>query len=224
MTDPAGETEGRRALLLGALALAASCAAHPSGTPEPTSAAGSEPGWSSSRQGAVQAASGLEVESWFPLIDGHVYQYRTSAEDGAAGMLVARVHRASDRVGELRTPSGTRRFEYRDEGLVTLREGAWVQVFRLPVGDGTWRGEHGGTSRWDAQNLRVMAPSGVHEGCARVVEERGGDRPARFATTFCPGVGVVVLEASSGGALERADLAYVGPPLDIGPDGTKRMP
>lgn len=202
--------------MVGAAVLTA-CSAAPAGSKPP-------PAWSSGSPGAGQVASGLEAERLFPLVDGHVYQYRTSTDEGASGLLVARVHRSSARVGELRTPSGTRRFEYREEGLAILREGAWVLVFRLPMGEGTWRGEHGGTARWDAQGLRVDTPSGAHEGCARVVEERGGDRPARFATTFCPGVGVAVLEASSGGALERADLAYVGPPFELGPEGTTRIP
>jgi hypothetical protein len=39
------------------------------------------------------------------------------------------------------------------------------------------------------------------------------------ATTFCPDVGIVLLEAASGAAIERAELKSYGPPVEIGPDG-----
>lgn len=208
------------------VAIACAACADP---PPPVKAA---PGWTAGR-GDATARSGLPAETWFPLVDGTIFQYRTTSEGGAseadgpqAGILPARVFRSSARVGELRMPSGTRRFEYRDDGLATLtRDGVWAMVFRLPAEVGpTWRGEHGGTARWEAVDLAVEVPAGRFTGCARVREERGGDRPAVFATTFCPGTGVVVLEAAGGGAAERAELVYAGPPLDLGPDGTKRLP
>jgi hypothetical protein len=205
-----------------AAALAASLAACSGEAPPPRG----PPAWSSGARGAVGVTSGLPAEQWFPLVDGNVYQYRTSDDEGPGGLLVARVHRASASVGELRTPSGTRRFTYRPDGLATLnKDGVWALVFRLPIEQGpTWRGEHGGMARWDALDVEVEVPAGRYRGCARVLEEQRGDRPARFVTTFCPDVGVVLLDAAGGGALERAELAYVGPPFELGPEGVRRVP
>ncbi len=211
----------RAALLTGLVATACVAVA---GCAEGTPDAKGPPAWSSAR-GDRAARSGTEAESWFPLVDGNIFQYRTLVDDGAGGVLPARAFRTSGKLGELRMPSGTRRFEYREEGLATLtKDGFWMLVFKLPVAIGpTWRGEHGGIARWDATDLAVEVPAGKFTGCARVVEERGGDRPALFATTFCPGTGVVVLEAAGAGAHERAELTYAGPPFDLGPEGTKRV-
>jgi hypothetical protein len=208
-----------------ALVLAAAVVAGCAGAAPP---ARSAPAWSSSGAGDPAARSGLASEEWFPLVDGTILQYRTTSEGDAAGsgILPARAFRASARTGELRMPSGTRRFEYRPDGVATLnRDGVWVLLFELPIApETTWRGEHGGTARWDAIDVAVEVPAGRFTGCARVREERGGDRPAVFATTFCPGTGVVLLEAMGGGAAERAELVYAGPPLDLGPDGLRRVP
>lgn len=187
------------------------------------------PAWSAGGAGDRAARSGYASEEWFPLVDGTILQYRTTTEsdDGpGGGILPARVFRASARLGELRMPSGTRRFEFREDGVATLnRDGVWTLLLRLPVEPGpTWRGEHGGTARWEAVDLAVDVPAGRFTGCARVREERGGDRPAVYATTFCPGTGVVILEAASGAVVERAELVYAGAPLDLGPDGVVRVP
>lgn len=184
------------------------------------------PGWVKSDDGKAGARSGFACESWFPLAEGRLYQYATRTGDGTPGILVARVHRTSDTVGELRMPAGTRQFQYAADGLKTLnKDGVWVHVFQLPVDPAaTWRGEHGGKTRWEANGLSVDVKAGHFDGCGRVVEERGGDRPARFSTTFCPDVGVVLLEASQGETAERAELTYFGEPFDIGPEGTKRVP
>lgn len=207
-----------RALAVAAV-LAAACG---EGTPE----AKGPPAWSSGGRGDRAARSGTEAESWFPLVDGNVFQYRTVVDDAPGGVLPLRAFRTSNRLGELRTPSGNRRFEYRDQGLAVLnKDGFWMMVFQVPVATGgpTWRGEHGGIARWDATDLAVEVPAGRFAGCARVVEERGGDRPGLWATTFCPGTGVVILEAAGAGAHERAELTYAGPPFDLGPEGTRRV-
>lgn len=184
-----------------------------------------DPGWVKAAGGKRGARSSFPCESWFPLVEGQLYQYATRTGDGTPGILGARVHRTSDTLGELRMPAGTRRFQYGPEGVQTLnKDGVWVFIFKLPVDPTlTWRGEHGGKARWDAGGLAVDVKAGHFEGCGRVLEERGGDRPQRFATTFCPDVGVVLLEASQGETAERAELTYFGEPFDLGPEGTKRV-
>ncbi len=207
----------RRAGALVALSIAA-CG-------DPPASVAKAPGWVSTEGGKRGARSSFACESWFPLVEGKLYQYATRTGDGTPGILGARVHRTSDTLGELRMPAGTRRFQYGPEGLHTLdKNGVWVFVFKLPVDPGvTWRGEHGGKTRWEAGGLAVDVKAGHFDGCGRVVEERGGDRPARFVTTFCPKVGVVLLEASQGETEERAELTYFGEPFDVGPEGTKRV-
>ncbi|KYF60558.1 hypothetical protein [Sorangium cellulosum] len=201
---------------LAALALALlGCGGAP-GAAQPTA-------WNAAPDGQEGASSGTQAERYFPLIDGHVYHYVTLSDGGEQGMLVARVHRADERRGELRFPSGVKRFEFTAEGV--LRSDAGVFVLKAPIAPGTtWTGEHGGRARITAVDAAVEVPAGRFTGCVQTVEERLGDSPARYVSTFCPDVGVVAIEAESGASHEKAVLKSYAPPFDMGPDGVRRTP
>ncbi len=143
------------------------------------------------------------------------------SENGDAGVLVSTVARRSPAYGELRSSTGARRFEYTPAGVVSVTTGAFILKEPLVVGS-SWRGEHGGVTRIEGTELVVSVPGGTFKGCVRTVEQRGGDVPARYDTTFCPDVGVVALEVASGMSLERAELKSYAPPVRIGPDGLVR--
>jgi hypothetical protein len=179
--------------------------------------------WNAPPQGVRAASSGTRAERYFPLVDGYVYLYATAAEGGEGGLLVARVRRSSERAGELRFPSGAARFQYTAEGVVRVEPGAFVLKEPLEVGT-TWPGEHGGKARIIAVDVTIEVPAGRFSGCVQTLEERLGDRPARYVSTFCPDVGVVSLEAAGGASYEKAALNSYAPPVDIGPDGVVRTP
>lgn len=170
----------------------------------------------------VTATSGTELERFFPLVDGRLYEYRTEGDSGERGLLVARVHRTDAAHGELQYPTGTKRFELASDG-VRATSGAYVLKAPLEVG-ATWRGEHGGDVRVVSTSASVQTPAGSFSGCVQTVEERLGDSPVRYTTTFCPDVGIVELQAASGETVERAELRSYGAPTTIGPDGLDRVP
>jgi hypothetical protein len=208
----------RRAALAAALAsLGIGCA---SATPS------SEPGPAAS---GPAPSSGTATEAYFPLVDGHIHQFRTTrygdAPEAEQGLLVLKASRSSNDEGALTGPAGKRRFFYRTDGIESLSpEGRRGHVLHLPLESGSsWNGEHGGTTRIVASELRVTVEAGSYERCFQTLEERGGDKPLRVTTTFCPGVGITALEASSGAAVERAELSYAGPPIDLGPAGLRRV-
>ena len=203
-----------------ALALALTFAAASCGPSAPADAPSAAPSWSAPPPGAVGASSGSPIERFFPLVDGHVYQYVTSGETGEQGVIVARVRRASAQQGELWLPSGVKRFSYGPDG-VALEGRAFVLREPLAVG-ASWPGEHGGTARVVAAPVSAEVPAGRFDGCVQILEERLGDRPVRYLSTFCPGVGLVSLEASGGASYEKAELKSYGPPVQIGPDGLSR--
>jgi hypothetical protein len=201
----------RRALLL-ALILCAACeepAAYPQGgpieAPLPVS-----PG------GANQPA----IARWFPLVEGHIYEYEVEGEDGT-GRMVTRVTRADDAGGELQGPLGTKAFRYAGDGVVHDNGAATpVYVLKEPLTVGnSWRGDANSTVSIVEIDAAVKVPAGSYRGCIKTLEERGGDAPLRIATTFCPETGIVLLEAASGAAMERVALRSYGPPVDLGPDG-----
>jgi hypothetical protein len=155
-------------------------------------------------------ASGSPVERFFPLEEGKMYHYVTN-EGGDTGMLVARVHRTDASHGELRMSNATKRFVFNPEG-VAYEEGAYILKAPLEVG-ASWPGEHGGTTRVASKDAAPKLGAGAYEGCVQTVEEGGRPAGSRYTTTYCPGVGMVLLEVTAGGAEARAELKSYGFPV-----------
>jgi hypothetical protein len=169
--------------------------------------------------------SGTALERFFPLVDGHIYQYTTEAADGGHGLLTARVRRADARLGTLSMSGSTRSFEYAADGVVLAGDGTRSYVLKEPLAAGnSWQGEHGGKVEIAAVDAAIEVPAGRYAGCVKTVEQRGGDIPLRVDTTFCPDVGIVLIEATNGADLERASLLSYGPEVDLGPEGVRRIP
>jgi hypothetical protein len=165
------------------------------------------------------------VAKFFPLLNGHIYQYVTETDSGE-GMMITRVTRADGQSGDLQGPRGTKTFRYVDDGVVLATDStAAVYVLKTPFAVGTkWRGQAGSTVEIVEVGANVTVPAGTYAGCIKTLEQRGGDRPMRVATTYCPETGIVQLEAASGMVSERAVLKSYGPPLDLGPDGVRAFP
>ena len=211
----------RRALLviagLSGLVVLAACSGATGATTEP-------PAWLAASNGKATFTSGTPLERFFPLVDGMIYHYLTENEMGEPGLLIARAGRTSDRGGQLLFPTGSKRFEYARDGITVTVDGTAAYVLKQPLTVGaTWRGEHGGTTRVLSTTAIVDVPQGHYDSCVQTLEERGGDRPVKYATTFCPGVGVVLLEAASGASLERASLKSYAAPIEVGLEGTDRF-
>jgi hypothetical protein len=203
-------------VLFGAMLFAlAACA--PSGAAPPASPAPSE-------GGRRELASGAALERFFPLVDGMVYHYVTENELGEQGLLIARVVRTDEKFGELRFPTGKKRFGFVPDGVLVEGSGGSIYLLKEPLAVGTsFRGEHGGVTRIQTLNAAVDVPAGHFDGCVQTLEERLGDRPVRYATTYCPAVGVVLLEAASGASLERAALKSYAAAHLMKPDGLERI-
>lgn len=208
--------------LLALLALVTAC------SPAADGSATKTPSWQQTEAGLQQASSGTELERFFPLKDGTLYQYRTERlREGpvTAGLLMVKVHRSSATRGELLKPSGAQSFEFTSLGIATqTKTGAPAFLLKTPLDEAnSWLGPHGGKTRVQATNLEVGTKAGDFKGCVKTLEERGGDAPLRIVTTLCPDVGIAVLEVQSGAEVERAELLYFGPPIEIGPDGVQRV-
>jgi hypothetical protein len=195
-------------------------------TTDGAAAARSSP-WLTPGTGQTNATSGSPAERYFPLADGMVYTYTTINEVGEQGLLVARVHRIDGMRGELRFPgTGLKTFEIMPDGVVVHGRGEETSyVLKLPLTVGTsWRGEHGGQSRILNADTVIDTPAGRYESCVQTLEERMGDRPIRYSTTFCPAVGVVQIEVATGANFEKAVLKSYAPPMRMREDGVEKLP
>jgi len=191
------------------------------GCPAPPPAAGPAAGGANSG-----LSSRTPLERLFPLRDQYIYQYDTSSDEGAGASMLVHVRRDAEMAGALQLPGGVKRFAYGSDGVRLVKAGAAPSyVLKQPLRRGaSWRGEHGGRVEVTEIDAAVQVPAGRFAHCVRTVERRGGDQPLQVATTFCPDVGIVLLEAASGAELERAVLRSYGPPVEIGPHGLREAP
>ena len=61
----------------------------------------------------------------------------------------------------------------------------------------------------------VQVPAGSYASCLETVEEGGRPPGSRYETTYCPGVGMVLLVVKAGGSVARAELKSYGLPVKI---------
>lgn len=161
---------------------------------------------------ASKVAAG-DFERVFPLEDGNIYHYVTKDGD-ETGMLVAKVKRVDPKHGQLQLSNKTNKFVYTDGG-VTYDTGVFILKAPLEVGT-SWSGEHGGLAKIAATDASVEVPAGKYSGCVRTLEEGGALPPAkRYETTYCPGIGMVLLVVSAPVGQARAELKSYGKPVVI---------
>ncbi|HEY8078030.1 MAG TPA: hypothetical protein VIF62_28080 [Labilithrix sp.] len=161
---------------------------------------------------SAPAASGSPLERYFPLEEGKIYDYTTN-EGGDVGMLVMRVHRVDATHGELRSSNASKRFVYAPDG-VAYDGGAYILKAPIAVGN-AWPGEHGGTTRIVTKDASPKLTANAYTGCIQTVEEGGRPAGARYQTTYCPDVGMVLLEVSAQGAEARAELKSYAFPITV---------
>ena len=162
--------------------------------------------------GPAKGPSVSNVDQYFPLEEGRIYHYVTN-ENGESGMLVAKVHRTNASHGELRLSNATKRFVYTPEG-VAYDGGAFILKAPLDVG-ASWPGEHGGTTRVATTDAAPKVLAGSYGSCVQTLEEGGRPQGSKYVTTYCPGVGMVLLEIVVPGGEARAELKSYGVPVKI---------
>ena len=186
----------RSALLLTSIVLGACGGEQPAKAPGP----------------APPVASGSALERYFPLEDGKIYHYVTK-EGPDTGMLVAKVRRIDATRGELQLSNATKRFVFGPDG-VAYDGGPFILQGPVEIGT-SWPGEHGGTTTIAATDATVEVPAGSYTSCIQTVEEGGRPPGSRYETTYCPGVGMVLLVVRAGGSEARAELKSYGLPVKI---------
>lgn len=150
------------------------------------------------------------MDAFFPLEDGRIYAYETR-EGADTGLLVAKVRRADATHGELRLSNATKRFVYERDG-VRYEGGSYILKTPLSVGT-SWPGEHGGTTTIESVDAAVTVPAGKYTSCVRTVEKGGRPPGSIYTNTYCPTVGMVLLEVSAMGNEASAALKSYGFPV-----------
>lgn len=159
-----------------------------------------------------------DVERYMPLEHDTVYAYDTVDDRGQTGMLVMEVSRPRAGRADLKVGSTVERLDIVEGGIRRLA-GGWVLKSPLEVG-AEWKDgmKHIRVTSVDTQ---VQVKAGSFVGCIETVEESGSAMAGKKVTsTYCPDVGMVVMDVVAAGEGEiqslRAELRSFGPRVDLG--------
>jgi hypothetical protein len=163
------------------------------------------------------------VSDYLPLENDTVLSFETETEGTAErGLLIMQVRRPRPNVVELDIGGKIRRLDLTRDG-VKIVEGGWLLKKPLEVG-ATFTGQNGPV-RVKSIHTAIDVPAGHFTDC---VETEEVSPAARTLTTFCPLVGITLLdvESMSVSSPERvtARLKAHGPRVDVGSDQVRVVP
>ncbi|MCS6899949.1 MAG: hypothetical protein RMJ98_09745 [Myxococcales bacterium] len=156
---------------------------------------------------------------WLPPGDDIVYAYKTeNLVTKNTGVMNLRLRHAMGDTVELVTSQSSETLRYQDNGI--LRERTGTLLLKTPPELGAkWMSGPRVTARVVRTGLRVAVEAGTFEGCIEVLEERPVPVPSTITTTFCPDVGIVLIEtlAKEPPIRERVELRSFGKAVDLTP-------
>lgn len=163
------------------------------------------------------------VSDYLPLENNTVMSFETETEGSAErGLLIMQVRRPRPNVVELDVGGKIRRLDLTKEG-VKIVESGWLLKKPLEVG-ATFVGQNGPV-RVKSIHTAIDVPAGHFTDC---VETEEISPAARTLTTFCPLVGITLLDVESMAVSnpERvtARLKAHGPRIDLGGDQVRVVP
>jgi hypothetical protein len=143
--------------------------------------------------GAAQQPARVPLEvtphSLYPLAAGNAWSY--DVDTGRERVLaVSRVERLEGGVASVRSGEQTLQYELRPDGVYRpARQGYLLRAPIAPAAE--WDAGAGTIARIVAVDLVLQTPAGRFEQCVRVSED--GASGAHIETTYCPGVGPVIV-------------------------------
>jgi hypothetical protein len=151
----------------------------------------------------------------YPLREGAAWSYDVDAGDGDPVLTTTRVLRATASEVEVMSGQAVLRYALLPDGIQRV-DGGGSYVLRAPVVlDKQWPASMGSQARVTALDQDIQTPAGKFQSCV-LVTEQGGDSGRKVTTTYCPGVGpvVVVSEMEVRGKLLRVIATLRGYSLE----------
>lgn len=130
----------------------------------------------------------------YPLVIGNAWSYEVDTGNATTTLAITRVQSADGDNVEVRTGSSTIRYEVRAEGIRVPAEDVWLLRVPLRIG-ATWSARGGRTATLVSLDAVADTPAGAFRHCAEVLEQ-GGELDLEVRTTYCPGVGPVVVTST----------------------------
>ena len=163
---------------------------------------------------AVAEEKPPELHQMLPLKDQTVSNFRMTTDLGDEGILVLEIYRPRPELAELRIAGRAQRLAIEDNRISQTTGGILLET---PLKKGhAFIGSFGTVTISETGQL-VTVPAGTYSGCLTTVEESTRP-PKRSTSTYCPGIGLVLMEVESFGesaGLVRTELSYHGPRVEF---------
>jgi hypothetical protein len=136
----------------------------------------------------------LGARGLYPMGEGYIWTYDIDTHTGMSSLGITRVVSVvGNTVGIAADGGEVHTYELRAEGIYQPATETWLLRDPIAVGQ-TWPSTHGRTARIESITETVDVTDGHYDGCVAVLEE-GGDLGLHVRTTYCMGVGPVVVES-----------------------------
>lgn len=155
-----------------------------------------------------------ELHQMLPLKDRTISHFQISTDLGDEGVLILEIYRPRPELAELKIAGRVQRLAIEDNRISQTTGGILLET---PLEKGhTFIGSFGTVTITETNQL-VKTKAGTHGGCLTTVEE-SKTPPKRSKSTYCPGIGLVMMEVESFGesaGLVRTELTYHGPRVEF---------
>lgn len=130
----------------------------------------------------------------YPMAAGYIWTYDIDTGTGMSSLGITRVVDVQgDTVGIAADGGTVHTYELRAEGIWQPASQTWLLRDPIAVGE-SWPSTNGRTARVESVSETVDVTDGHYEDCVLVLEE-GGEAGLHVRTTYCVGVGPVIVES-----------------------------
>lgn len=130
----------------------------------------------------------------YPMAAGYIWTYDIDTGTGMSSLGITRVVDVQGTTVGIAADGGeVHAYERRPEGVYQPASQTWLLRDPIAVGQ-TWPSTNGRTARIDSVTETVDVTDGHYENCVAVMEE-GGEAGLHVRTTYCLGVGPVIVES-----------------------------
>lgn len=139
-------------------------------------------------------AEPLSARRLYPMAAGYIWTYDIDTQTGMSSLGITRVVDVQGNTVGIAADGGeVHAYELRDEGIYRPATQTWLLHDPIAVGQ-TWPSTNGRTARIESVTETVDVTDGHYENCVAVLEE-GGEAGLHVRTTYCMGVGPVIVES-----------------------------
>lgn len=136
----------------------------------------------------------VTARNLYPMAAGYIWTYDIDTQTGMSSLGITRVVDVQGNLVGIAADGGeVHTYELRAEGIYQPASSTWLLRDPIAVGQ-EWPSTQGRTARIESVTETVDVTDGHYDDCVVVMEE-GGESGHHVRTTYCLGVGPVIVES-----------------------------